>query len=151
MLRSTAQYNYCSLLWAVAGKAGVFKIYVLTLNSRYSSLLDAQGVIYLNTREAERTKLLIATEKQKVVEKEAETERKRAIIEAQKQAEVANITYSQKIMEKDSQRKMSEIEGDNLVLRHIFVSNQMFTAFRELKIIWNVIDVIQCLYCIDHW
>ena len=113
MLRSTAQYNYCSLLWAVAGKAGVFKIYVLTLNSRYSSLLDAQGVIYLNTREAERTKLLIATEKQKVVEKEAETERKRAIIEAQKQAEVANITYSQKIMEKDSQRKMSEIEGDN--------------------------------------
>jgi len=60
--------------------------------------------------EAERTKLLIATEKQKVVEKEAETERKRAIIEAQKQAEVANITYNQKIMEKDSQRKMSVIE-----------------------------------------
>jgi len=54
---------------------------------------------------------LIATEKQKVIEKEAETERKRAIIEAQKQAEVANITYNQRIMEKDSQRKMSEIEG----------------------------------------
>ena len=65
-----------------------------------------------SVREAERTKLLIATEKQKVIEKEAETERKRAIIEAQKQAEVANITYSQRIMEKDSQRKMSEIEGD---------------------------------------
>jgi len=54
---------------------------------------------------------LIATEKQKVIEKEAETERKRAIIEAQKQAEVANITYNQRIMEKDSQRKMSEIDG----------------------------------------
>ena len=54
---------------------------------------------------------MIATEKQKVIEKEAETERKRAIIEAQKQAEVANITYNQRIMEKDSQRKMSEIEG----------------------------------------
>ena len=39
------------------------------------------------SREAERTKLLIATEKQKVIEKEAETERKRAIIEAKKQAE----------------------------------------------------------------
>ena len=57
---------------------------------------------------------MIATEKQKVIEKEAETERKRAIIEAQKQAEVANITYGQRIMEKDSQRRMSEIEG-NLV------------------------------------
>ena len=65
----------------------------------------------LSHREAERTKLLIATEKQKVVEKEAETERKRAIIEANKQAEVANITFSQKIMEKDSLKKMSEIEG----------------------------------------
>ena len=31
-------------------------------------------------REAEKTKLLIATQKQKVVEKEAETERKKAII-----------------------------------------------------------------------
>lgn len=31
-------------------------------------------------REAEKTKLLIAQQKQKVVEKEAETERKRAII-----------------------------------------------------------------------
>ena len=31
-------------------------------------------------REAEKTKLLISSERQKVVEKEAETERKRAII-----------------------------------------------------------------------
>lgn len=68
--------------------------------------------------EAERTKLLIATEKQKVIEKEAETERKRAIIEAQKQAEVANITYNQKIMEKDSQKKMSEIEDATHLARH---------------------------------
>lgn len=31
-------------------------------------------------REAEKTKLLIAVQKQKVIEKEAETERKKAII-----------------------------------------------------------------------
>lgn len=31
-------------------------------------------------REAEKTKLLIAVQKQKVIEKEAETERKRALI-----------------------------------------------------------------------
>lgn len=79
--------------------------------------------------EAERTKLLIATEKQKVVEKEAETERKRAIIEAQKSAEVANITYSQKIMEKDSQRKMSVIEDStNLARKRSQADAEFYTA-----------------------
>jgi len=37
-------------------------------------------VILIYFREAEKTKLLIAVQKQKVVEKEAETDRKRAII-----------------------------------------------------------------------
>ena len=35
---------------------------------------------FLNKREAEKTKLLIAQQKQRVVEKEAETDRKRAVI-----------------------------------------------------------------------
>lgn len=60
--------------------------------------------------EGEKTKLLIAHEKQKVVEKEAETERKRAVIEAQKVAEVARIQWDMRIMEKESEKKMSEIE-----------------------------------------
>jgi len=60
--------------------------------------------------EAEKTKLLITTEHQKVVEKEAETERKKAVIEAEKQALVAKIKYEQKIMEKESEKKISEIE-----------------------------------------
>jgi len=60
--------------------------------------------------EAEKTKLLIAAERQKVVEKEAETERKRAIIEAEKVALVAKIQWDQKIMEKESEKKMAEIE-----------------------------------------
>ena len=41
--------------------------------------------------EAEKTKLLISTQRQKVVEKEAETERKKAVIEAEKEASVAKI------------------------------------------------------------
>ncbi|KAL5488739.1 hypothetical protein EMCRGX_G017725 [Ephydatia muelleri] len=61
--------------------------------------------------EAEKTKLMIATQKQKVIEKEAETERRKAVIEAEKQAEVSHIQYEQKIMEKESQKKISEI-GD---------------------------------------
>lgn len=46
-----------------------------------------------------------------MVEKDAETERKRAIIEAEKEAQIAQIQFSQKIMEKESFQKMSLIEG----------------------------------------
>lgn len=41
--------------------------------------------------EAEKTKLLIATEAQRVVEKEAETERKKSTIEAQMLSDVSRI------------------------------------------------------------
>lgn len=60
--------------------------------------------------EGERTKLLISIEKQKVIEKEAETERKKAIIEAEKVALVSKIQWEQKITEKESQKRISEIE-----------------------------------------
>ncbi|XDV20586.1 hypothetical protein PO909_025896 [Leuciscus waleckii] len=60
--------------------------------------------------ESERTKLLIAAQTQKVVEKEAETERKKAVIEAEKVAQVAEIKYGQKVMEKETEKKISEIE-----------------------------------------
>jgi len=60
--------------------------------------------------EAEKTKLLIAEQRQKVVEKEAETERKRAIIEAEKQSQVSKIEFEQKIMEKESIKQISVIE-----------------------------------------
>jgi len=63
--------------------------------------------------EAEKTKLLIAEQHQKVVEKEAETERKRAVIEAEKQAQVAKIQYEQHIAEKESQKKISELEDQS--------------------------------------
>lgn len=38
--------------------------------------------------ESEKTKLLISTQRQKVIEKDAETERKKAVIEAEKEAQV---------------------------------------------------------------
>jgi len=46
-----------------------------------------------------------------VVEKDAETERKKAVIEAEKEALVAKIQFDQKIMEKESLQRMSQIEG----------------------------------------
>ncbi|XP_071952523.1 erlin-2-B-like [Antedon mediterranea] len=60
--------------------------------------------------ENEKTKLLIAHQHQKVVEKEAETDRKKAIIEAEKVAQVTKIQLDQQIMEKESQKRVSEIE-----------------------------------------
>ncbi|XP_033338408.1 erlin-1 [Megalopta genalis] len=61
--------------------------------------------------EGEKTKLLIATQHQKVVEKDAETDRKKALIEAEKQAQVSKIRYNQNIMEKESLRRVVEIEN----------------------------------------
>ncbi|XP_072293332.1 erlin-1 [Eucyclogobius newberryi] len=68
-------------------------------------------------REAEKTRLLITVQTQKVVEKEAETERKKAIIEAQKMAQVAEIHFQQKIMEKETEKKISEIEDAAFLAR----------------------------------
>merc|ERR1712167_442600 len=62
--------------------------------------------------EAEKTKLLIAIEGQKVAEKEAETDRKRATIEAQKAAEVAKIMMEKELMEETAKRNISRIEDE---------------------------------------
>merc|ERR1719273_2614706 len=62
--------------------------------------------------EAEKTKLLISTQRRKVVEKEAETERKKAVIDAERDAQVAKIEYERKILEKESLQKMAKIEDE---------------------------------------
>lgn len=62
--------------------------------------------------EGEKTKLLISIQHQKVVEKDAETDRKKALIEAEKEAQVAKIHYNQKIMEKESLQRMAAIEDE---------------------------------------
>jgi regulator of protease activity HflC (stomatin/prohibitin superfamily) len=60
--------------------------------------------------EAEKTKLLISTQRQRVVEKEAETERKKAVIEAEKESQVAKIKYEQNLAERESKQKMETID-----------------------------------------
>ena len=63
--------------------------------------------------EAEKTKLLIATQHQKLIEKEAETERKRAVIEAEKQSQVASIEHLASIAAKEAQKKISQLEDES--------------------------------------
>ncbi|XP_035715857.1 erlin-2 isoform X2 [Folsomia candida] len=62
--------------------------------------------------EAEKTKLLISTQKQKVVEKDAETDRKKAVIEAERNAQVAKIQLEQRVLEKESLKTMAAIEDE---------------------------------------
>merc|ERR1719309_429076 len=62
--------------------------------------------------EAEKTKLLISSQRQKVIEKDAETERKKAVIEAEKEAQVAKIKYEQNIRERESFQKMDKINDE---------------------------------------
>ncbi|MBN3300190.1 erlin-2 isoform X2 [Amia ocellicauda] len=84
--------------------------------------------------ESEKTKLLIAAQTQKVVEKEAETERKRAVIEAEKQAQVAEIKYGQKVMEKETEKKISEIEDSAYLARErAHADAEFYTAQRNAE------------------
>ena len=60
--------------------------------------------------EGEKTKLLIATEAQRVVEMEAETDKKKATIEAEKKRLVSEIEMKRMIMEKEAEEKISGLE-----------------------------------------
>mmetsp|Transcript_56872 Transcript_56872/g.149815 ORF Transcript_56872/g.149815 Transcript_56872/m.149815 type:complete len:271 (+) Transcript_56872:226-1038(+) len=62
--------------------------------------------------EAQKTQLMIAAEKQRVVEKEADTEKRRAKIEAEKMAEVSIIKKRQEIMEQEAARNISHIRDE---------------------------------------
>ena len=65
--------------------------------------------------------VLIATQSQRVVEKEVETNKKMKIGDTEKSANIIKILMKQELMEKDSSRKHQEIE------------NQMYTAQGKSK------------------
>lgn len=81
--------------------------------------------------EEERTKVLIATEKQRVAEKEAETKKIMAISEAEKNAKVSKILMEQKLMEKDSSRREQEIENQMYLARQKSLADADY--YRVLK------------------
>ena len=75
---------------------------------------------------------MISVQRQKVVEKDAETERKKAIIEAEKNQQVAKITYEQKIMEKESLKTMSLIEDNMFFNREKMRADAQFYTKEKL-------------------
>jgi regulator of protease activity HflC (stomatin/prohibitin superfamily) len=81
--------------------------------------------------EEERTKVLIAVEKQKVVEKEAETNKKRAVSDAERDAKVSEILMAQRVMEKESTKKQEEIENQIYLARERSLADANF--YRVLR------------------
>ncbi|KAJ7518483.1 hypothetical protein O6H91_21G071400 [Diphasiastrum complanatum] len=81
--------------------------------------------------EQERTKVLIAVEQQKVVEKEAETQKKKAITEAEKDAQVSRIFMEQRLMEKQSNKRQQEIDNAIYLAREKSLADASF--YRVLK------------------
>ncbi|KAJ0973980.1 hypothetical protein J5N97_015945 [Dioscorea zingiberensis] len=81
--------------------------------------------------EEERTKALIAIERQKVAEKEAETQKKVALTEAEKNAQVSKILMEQKLLEKNSAKRQEEIENEIFISREKSLADASF--YRLMK------------------
>ena len=62
--------------------------------------------------EAEKTKLMIETQRQKVVEKNAETERKRATIQAQQEKDVSAIEMSKQLATQKAQQEIAMMKNE---------------------------------------
>ncbi|CAN6289110.1 unnamed protein product [Urochloa humidicola] len=74
---------------------------------------------------------LIAIEKQKVAEKEAETQKKIALSEAEKNAQVSKILMEQKLMEKDSSKRQQQIDNEMYLAREKALADANY--YRILK------------------
>eukprot|EP01029_Cantina_marsupialis_P029676 TRINITY_DN781999_c0_g1_i1.p1 TRINITY_DN781999_c0_g1~~TRINITY_DN781999_c0_g1_i1.p1 ORF type:complete len:325 (-),score=99.96 TRINITY_DN781999_c0_g1_i1:179-1153(-) len=82
--------------------------------------------------EAEKTRLMIAQAHQRVVEKESETEKKKATIAAAKQAEVSEILMKMEIAKKEAQATIAKIENTMHEERErSFADAEFYTATKE--------------------
>jgi len=67
--------------------------------------------------ESERTKLAVAAETQRLVEKQAETERKRELIEAEKKKAVQAVALEQALKQKENDQILEQINSKMVVAR----------------------------------
>lgn len=69
---------------------------------------------------------MIAAERQKVIEKEAETQKKSAVTLAQKDAEVSLIFMRQRVMEMESLKQQQEIENEIYLAKEKSIADANF-------------------------
>jgi len=81
--------------------------------------------------EAEKTKLLVSTQSQRVSQKEAETDKMKATIEAEKLAEVSKIKMEQQIMEKESELTMKKLEDEALLFHEKTMTDSQFYKIQK--------------------
>jgi len=81
--------------------------------------------------EAEKTKLLIAIESQRVAEKEAETDRKQATIAAQKHAEVSRIQMDKELKEETTKKEISSLQDEMHLAKEKSFSDAIF--YKQMK------------------
>lgn len=62
--------------------------------------------------ESEKAKLAVAVQTQKLVEKEAETERKRALIEAEKAKAVEAVELERALKQRENERQLGAIQNE---------------------------------------
>jgi len=67
--------------------------------------------------ESERTKLQVAEQTQRLIERQAETDRKRALIDAQKNAEVETVLLERELRSKENEQKLAAINNDMITAR----------------------------------
>jgi regulator of protease activity HflC (stomatin/prohibitin superfamily) len=82
--------------------------------------------------EGQKTKLMISMQKQKVVEKEAETDRKRGVIEAEKVAAIKKIETDALVLEKEQLKKISIIEDQIMLAKQkALIDSEMYRSEKE--------------------
>ena len=69
---------------------------------------------------------MIAAERQKVIEKEAETQKKSALTLAERDAEVSLIFMRQRVMEMESRKQQQEIENEIYLAKEKSITDANF-------------------------
>lgn len=84
--------------------------------------------------------VLIAVEKQKLAEKEAETIKKRAVTDAEKNAKVSEIQMTQRLREKESIKTQQEIENEIFLAKEKSLADANFYRYvlSALLLLFNV-------------
>jgi len=84
--------------------------------------------------EAEQTKVSLAAQTQKLVEQEAETERKKALIEAQKRQEVARVALEMEVSARENEQRLEQIANEmHLAKLKAAADAEFYAATREAE------------------
>lgn len=104
---------------------------ILAVRISTPTVPDTIARLFLD-QEAEKARLKIAVEAQRVTEKKAQTTRLERRMEAESRAEVLRIEQEAKIAERESQRQQSEIEDRRIASQMKSIADAQFYAAERL-------------------